>query len=95
LSYLHSFPFDSLKVDRTFTARLAEGKEHRGIVQAVVAIARHLGMSVIAEGVEDSEQLELLRRLGCENVQGYFFSRPLPADAAEGWLDKGAVNLIG
>lgn len=86
LSYLHEFPFDALKIDRSFTRDLSDSEERRGIVQAVLAIARHLGMAVIAEGVEDARQLALLRRFGCDYVQGFYYAKPLPPEEAEVWL---------
>ncbi|SCZ65855.1 EAL domain-containing protein [Thiohalomonas denitrificans] len=88
LSYLHEFPFDALKIDRRFTSNLLQGDEHRGIVEAVLAIARHLRMTVIAEGVEEIEQLQLLRRFGCEYVQGFYFSRPIPSEQTAEWLER-------
>ncbi len=93
LSYLHEFPFDALKIDRSFTRNLLDGDEHRGIVQAVLAIARHLRMTVIAEGVEDSGQLDLLGRFGCEYVQGFHFSRPMPPEEAERWVTGTRATL--
>jgi EAL domain-containing protein (putative c-di-GMP-specific phosphodiesterase class I) len=89
LSYLHNFPFNALKIDRSFVSKLGEGSEHVGMVSAIIAIARSFDMDVIAEGVETSAQLEVLQQLGCHNIQGYHFSRPLPAEAATDWLAKG------
>ena len=80
LSYLRSFPFDKIKVDRTFVADLAERNEYVVIVQAVVSIARALGMTTTAEGVETAGQYEFLKALGCDEVQGYLFSPPVPVD---------------
>lgn len=89
LSYLHSFPFDALKIDRSFVCMLGKGSKHVGMVSAIVAIARSFGMEVIAEGVETQEQLEQLQALGCHNIQGYYFSRPLPIGSVTEWLAKG------
>ena len=89
LSYLHSFPFDALKIDRSFVSKLGEGSEHVGMVSAIIAIARSFGMDVIAEGVETSTQLVQLQELGCHNIQGYYFSRPLPVEGVTEWLAKG------
>lgn len=89
LSYLHSFPFDALKIDRSFVSKLGEGSEHVGMVSAIIAIARSFGMDVIAEGVETNAQLEQLQELGCHNIQGYYFSRPLPVEGMTEWLAKG------
>jgi EAL domain-containing protein (putative c-di-GMP-specific phosphodiesterase class I) len=80
LSYLRSFPFDKIKVDRTFVSDLAGGTEHVVIVQAVVSIARALGMTTTAEGVETIGQQEFLAALGCDEGQGYLFSPPVPIE---------------
>ncbi len=86
LSYLHRFPVDTLKVDRSFVGRMGEGDEDGEIVRTIITLARNLGMAVVAEGVETERQGDLLRGLGCEYAQGYFFSRPLDADTAALWL---------
>ncbi|HEV2880889.1 MAG TPA: EAL domain-containing protein [Pyrinomonadaceae bacterium] len=83
LSYLHRFPIDTLKVDRSFVVNMSEDSENVEIVRTIVSLAQNLGMNVIAEGVETKEQLAALRKLGCENGQGYFFSKPVNAKAAE------------
>jgi diguanylate cyclase (GGDEF)-like protein/PAS domain S-box-containing protein len=83
LSYLHRFPIDTLKVDRSFVVNMSEDGENVEIVRTIVSLAQNLGMNVIAEGVETKEQLGALRKLGCENGQGYFFSKPVNAKAAE------------
>jgi diguanylate cyclase (GGDEF)-like protein len=80
LSYLRSFPFDKIKIDRTFVSGLDQGTtDHMVIVQSVVSIARALGMTTTAEGVETAEQHRALVALGCGEGQGYLFSRPVPA----------------
>jgi len=91
LSYLSRFPIDVLKIDRSFVSDIGkEGGKHSGkdggdapIVASIIALAHNLQLSVIAEGVETAEQLAYLRRHGCDEMQGYYFSRPLPADAFE------------
>jgi len=80
LSYLRSFPFNKIKVDRTFISDLEKGVAHLAIVQAVISIARALGMTTTAEGVETAGQHEFLAALGYDEAQGYFFSRPMPID---------------
>ncbi|EKQ67809.1 diguanylate cyclase (GGDEF) domain-containing protein [Leptolyngbyaceae cyanobacterium JSC-12] len=80
LSYLHSFPMDSLKIDRSFVQGLNETSNKRGLVPIIVAIAKTMSMSVIAEGIETYQQLEQLRSLQCDFGQGYLFSKPLPAN---------------
>ncbi|HEX8068984.1 MAG TPA: EAL domain-containing protein [Pyrinomonadaceae bacterium] len=83
LSYLHRFPINTLKIDRSFVTRMADNNENKEIVRTIVTLAQTLGMDVVAEGVETQEQLMMLRMLGCENGQGYFFSKPVDAKGAE------------
>lgn len=80
LNHLHSFPFDVLKIDRSFVGRMTEGDQPLQIVRTIIELARVLGMDVVAEGIETCEQFTLLRQLGCRFGQGYLFSRPLPAE---------------
>ncbi|HEX2269145.1 MAG TPA: diguanylate cyclase [Pyrinomonadaceae bacterium] len=77
LSYLQRFPIDTLKIDRSFVTQMMENEENLAIVRTIVALAQNLGMDVVAEGVETEDQLMLLRKLECENGQGYLFSTPL------------------
>jgi EAL domain-containing protein (putative c-di-GMP-specific phosphodiesterase class I) len=79
LNYLRQFPFDKVKIDRSFIKDVAEKDGSWSIVQAVVSIAKSRNIVTTAEGVETAEQLELLRVLGCTEMQGYLFSRPKPA----------------
>jgi diguanylate cyclase (GGDEF)-like protein len=79
LSYLRSFPFDKLKIDRCFIKGLGASSESDAIVLAVAGLADSLGMTTTAEGVETREQLDLVRRLGCTDVQGFYYSPPVPA----------------
>ena len=87
LSYLQKFPVDTLKVDRSFICDMARNAENTAIVRAVVVLAKSMGLDVVAEGVEDPEQMTLLRGLDCDNVQGFLFSRPLDTDSAGALLD--------
>jgi len=80
LSYLNRFPLDYLKVDRAFVMNITTNPDDAAITTAIVAMAHSLKLKVIAEGVETEEQLAFLRELGCDEVQGYLFSRPLPAE---------------
>ena len=82
LSYLCRLPFDTLKVDRSFVQDMAEGRDGLEIVKTVLALAAGLRLTVVAEGVETKEQAEQLRRLGCHYAQGFYFSRPVEAEAA-------------
>jgi EAL domain-containing protein (putative c-di-GMP-specific phosphodiesterase class I) len=81
LNYLHSFPFDVLKIDRTFVSRMTQGDQPMQIVRTIIELARVLGMDVVAEGIETCEQYRLLRQLGCRFGQGFLFARPLSAEA--------------
>jgi len=83
LSYLKRFPFDKIKIDRCFITDITEPEGSAGIVQAVVNIAAERHMTTTAEGVETSQQQELLRALGCSEMQGYLFSAPKPAAEIE------------
>ncbi|MEE2828443.1 MAG: bifunctional diguanylate cyclase/phosphodiesterase [Myxococcota bacterium] len=82
LSYLRRLPLNTLKIDRSFVSRIGAEREDRAVVQAIVMLARGLNLSVIAEGIETEAQLQVIKDLGCEFGQGYFFARPLPPDQA-------------
>src|SRR5262249_18160834 len=82
LSYLRSFPFDKIKIDQSFVQDLSKRGDSLAIVKAVIGLGQSLGMATTAEGVETADQLDLVREQGCSEVQGYFFSPPLPASAA-------------
>jgi len=86
LSYLLRFPVSTLKIDRSFVSSMHRDDSSRLLVEAVVLMAHHLGLHVVAEGVETMEQLEILRSIGCESAQGFLFSEPLPAAAATALL---------
>ena len=81
LSYLRTFPFDKIKIDKSFVHEISATDGSRAIVTAVIGLGRSLGMSTTAEGVETEAQLELVRRQGCTEVQGFLFSPPLPASS--------------
>lgn len=86
LSYLHSFPVDTLKIDRSFIHGIDQNSENLGLVPVIINIAKTTGMTVVAEGIETARQLTQLRELKCEFGQGYFFAKPLTAEAAEALL---------
>nr|WP_232826134.1 PAS domain S-box protein [Cyanothece sp. BG0011] len=86
LSYLHRFPVNTLKIDRSFVMLMEPNNENSEIVRAIVSLAHILGLDIIAEGVETQLQLDQLRRLGCEQGQGYFFAKPLPPEEVENLL---------
>jgi EAL domain-containing protein (putative c-di-GMP-specific phosphodiesterase class I) len=89
LSYLHSFPVDTLKIDRSFVQNIDQDSETLGLVPVIISIAKTTGMTVVAEGIETTQQLTQLRRLKCEFGQGFFFAKPLEAKAAEALVTQG------
>ncbi len=86
LGHLHRFPFNSLKVDRSFVAKFSAAEEYAGLVRAIMAVAINFQMEIIAEGVETPVQLEQLRQLGCTIAQGFLFSPPVSGEHAGAWL---------
>ncbi|HEW80769.1 MAG TPA: EAL domain-containing protein [Nitrospirae bacterium] len=94
LSYLHGFPVDVLKIDRSFIARIGSNGDNLEIVKAIVTLAHSLDMKVIAEGVETEEQLEKLKKLGCEYIQGFFYSKPLEMKMFEDLLKQSGGDLL-
>jgi len=82
LNYLHSFPFDVLKIDRSFVGRMTEGDQPLQIVRTIIELARVMGMDVVAEGIETLDQYRLLREMRCRYGQGFLFARPMTAEAA-------------
>jgi diguanylate cyclase (GGDEF)-like protein len=92
LSYLRRLPVSAVKIDRSFTVGLGADDEGTTIVASVVSLAHALGMEIIAEGVESTEHVEALLALGCDHAQGYFFSRPVPAEVALDLVRNGAIR---
>jgi EAL domain-containing protein (putative c-di-GMP-specific phosphodiesterase class I) len=86
LSYLRTLPVDELKLDRTFTANLADTPADAAIVRTTVDLAHSLGLRLVAEGIEDAESVRLLAGLGCDVGQGYHIARPMPADRILDWI---------
>jgi diguanylate cyclase (GGDEF)-like protein len=94
LAYLQKFPFDKIKIDRSFVENLAEHPQSIAIVRAVMALSISLGMKTTAEGVETEEQLRRLKEEGCTEVQGYLFSRPVPAAEAAHLLQDRVTKAV-
>ena len=88
LAYLTTLPISEVKIDRSFVRDLGITPQSSAVVSAIIALARSLGLRVIAEGVETLRQMEVLHRLGCVAMQGFLFSRPLPPDDLEAWLQQ-------
>jgi len=96
LAYLKRLPIDELKIDRSFVQHMATNPADETIVRSTVALAHHLGLQVVAEGVEDKVTWDLLARVGCDVIQGYYLSRPVPAAEFEQWLQRhNASSLQG
>ncbi|MGH8994107.1 MAG: putative bifunctional diguanylate cyclase/phosphodiesterase [Acidimicrobiia bacterium] len=87
LTYLRHFPFDILKLDRSFIEHIADEVEARTVVQAVIRLGHDLGLTVVAEGVEDEAQQRWLQQWGCDAAQGFLFARPMPSDQLDDFLD--------
>ena len=85
LAYLRRLPLNEIKIDRKFVKDMVTSAEDAAIVKLVIDLGYNLGLQVIAEGVEDRETLDLLASLGCDQAQGYFISRPIPADDLATW----------
>jgi len=83
LSYLRHYPFDTLKIDRSFVRDITSDKDDRELIVATLSMARSLGLKVIAEGVETAEQLAILQAERCDFAQGYYFSKPIPQASVE------------
>ena len=88
LGYLHRFPVNTLKVDRSFVGRIGEAAENIEIVRTIISLAENMGMEVVAEGVETLSQLAQLRKLNCQYGQGYLFSRPVDAESVSTWISR-------
>ncbi len=88
LSYLHRFPFDVLKIDRSFVMGIADSAEARRLVRTIIELGQDLGLRIVAEGVETEAQADHLKALGCDYGQGYFFSRPIDPDRATELLGR-------
>jgi EAL domain-containing protein (putative c-di-GMP-specific phosphodiesterase class I) len=99
LTYVHQLPFDTVKIDRSFIKHVDRAAESAAIVEATLHMARGLGMEVVAEGVERLEELDFLSRRGCDLIQGYWLSRPVPlselAQFVRTWNTDAAVQSHG
>jgi len=92
LAYLKKFPVNTLKIDQAFITDIVRDANDAAIVASILSMAKNLNLKVVAEGVETRDQLELLRKMGCEEVQGYYFSKPLPPEGIAALLALSDVN---
>ncbi|HTH50789.1 MAG TPA: EAL domain-containing protein, partial [Pyrinomonadaceae bacterium] len=90
LSYLQKFPFERLKIDRSFVNLMDQDATSGAIVKTILMLGENLGIDVVAEGIETAAQLEKLRQLGCRMGQGYLFSCPIDSESVEHFLENGA-----
>ena len=91
LSYLRNYPFDVIKVDRSFVSGIANDQADREVVNAVVAMAHGLNLEVVAEGIETEDQLAILKTLGCDYGQGFHFGKPMSGERMSGMLGSAAT----
>ena len=92
LSLLHKLPVDELKIDKSFVDHILDDASARQMVQSIIAIGKNQGMTLLAEGVENEQQAQLLRESGCDSFQGYYFSRPLMIDDLKDYLQDKVVS---
>jgi EAL domain-containing protein (putative c-di-GMP-specific phosphodiesterase class I) len=87
LSYLAELPVKTLKIDRSFIAKLADSESNTRVVQAIIALGKAMQLDIVAEGVETDQQYAIVRKLGCDLVQGFFVAKPMPADRFARWRE--------
>jgi diguanylate cyclase (GGDEF)-like protein len=92
LSSLHLFPLNGLKIDRSFMTTLSQRRDYMAVVHAIISLARHLGMKLIAEGIETADQIALLQSMDCDLAQGYYFSKPASALDASAFIEERALT---
>ncbi|MGM0915661.1 MAG: putative bifunctional diguanylate cyclase/phosphodiesterase [Pseudomonadota bacterium] len=88
LSYLKHLPINTVKIDRSFVSEVTQSADDAAIVQAIIAMAHHLGLMVVAEGIEEEAQRQFLLEHGCDRFQGFLLGRPMPLDDLKAWLDR-------
>ena len=94
LAYLKRLPVDEIKIDRSFVMHMSEDEDNATIVRSTIDLGQNLGLQVVAEGVETAEVWEKLTSLGCNVAQGYYLSRPVPADDLRDWLRERAADQL-
>jgi diguanylate cyclase (GGDEF)-like protein len=93
LAYLVSLHIDRLKIDRSFVKGITTSRENQALIAALIGIGHALSIDIVVEGVEEEEEAEVLRMLGCRHAQGYYFARPMPAAEIPRWLDQHAIRF--
>jgi EAL domain-containing protein (putative c-di-GMP-specific phosphodiesterase class I) len=88
LNYLYQFPIDRLKIDKSFVQNIHESAHDLAVTKAIIGLGHTLGLQVVAEGVELEEDVTLLRSAGCDELQGYYFAKPMPAELFASWLQS-------
>lgn len=88
LSYLRRIPITTLKIDKSFIDNISSNKKEEAIIKNIIQMAHSMELKVIAEGVETEDQLSILKRMECDYIQGYYFSKPLPANQLEELLER-------
>ncbi len=94
LSYLRQYHFDVLKIDKSFVDDLEHSNTDLGLVASIVSMGRILGVDIVAEGVESKSQLEYLKQIGCDLIQGYYFARPMPVREFEDFLRNNQMDFV-
>ena len=94
LAYLKRLPVNELKIDRAFVKDMVQDADDQVIVRTTIDLSHNLGLSVVAEGVEDQATVDALRELGCDEVQGYFYAKPMPIDELKAWLKQSKIPAV-
>jgi len=94
LACLHQLPVDTVKIDRSFVAHAREVEYHRVLIEATIRVAKTLGMTTVAEGIEEADQAELMESMRCDRGQGYLFGRPMTAEAFERWVETAGHDTV-
>lgn len=95
LSYIKDFPISHIKIDRSFVMTIGENESNRKIIKAIIAMAHSLGLEVIGEGIETEEQLAYLAQVECDEIQGYYYSKPLSPESFLEFIKKNPVKSQG
>jgi diguanylate cyclase (GGDEF)-like protein len=94
ISYIRDFPFDALKIDRSFVQSIDTSPRSMAIIEAIIVLAQKTGLEIVAEGIESQHEMQMMMQVGCSHLQGYLFSKPLPATYIEAMTAGGGTGLI-